>query len=68
MSPITSITSSRTNQQAVARAREARRTVGRERHYQCSECGFDRCSWVDLRSCPSCGSGLSQTVVKAVFG
>lgn len=44
----------------INRAREARRNTARQRQYQCTDCGFERRSWVDLRSCPSCGSILAQ--------
>jgi ribosomal protein L37AE/L43A len=50
-------------ERAIERVREARRTVGRERHYQCSGCGFDRHSRVDLRDCPSCGTGMAAATI-----
>ena len=53
----------RIGERAVSRARDARTTVGRERQYHCSDCGFERRSWVDLRTCPSCGSGNHQMTV-----
>jgi predicted RNA-binding Zn-ribbon protein involved in translation (DUF1610 family) len=51
----------RIGERAIARAREARRTIVRERHYHCSDCGFERRSWIDLRACPSCGSELARS-------
>ncbi len=49
-------------------AKTMRRAVGRERHYQCSDCGFERLSRVALRSCPSCGSDLARaTVVRTLL-
>lgn len=49
----------------INRARQARRATARQRHYHCTDCGYERRSWVDLRSCPSCGSTIAQAATAA---
>ena len=49
----------RIRKHAIERAREARRTIARERDYHCSSCDFERRSWLALHSCPSCGTGFA---------
>jgi hypothetical protein len=44
-------------------AREARRLVGFERLYACSECGSEHRSWARMRSCPDCGERLEIAVI-----
>jgi DNA-directed RNA polymerase subunit RPC12/RpoP len=44
-------------------AREARRLVGFERQYRCSECGGEHRSWTRMRACPDCGERLAVAVI-----
>jgi DNA-directed RNA polymerase subunit RPC12/RpoP len=44
-------------------AREARRLVGFERQYRCSECGAEHRSWTRMRACPDCGERLAVAVI-----
>jgi predicted amidophosphoribosyltransferase len=56
-------TSGRSLREMSLGAREARRLVGFERLYECSECGSEHRSWTRLRCCPDCGEHLAVAVI-----
>ena len=44
-------------------AREARRLVGFERSYRCTDCGHEQRTWSRLSSCPDCGTTYVAAVI-----